>query len=233
MLTIAGLIVASYLLGSIPAAYIAARSRGIDLRQHGSGNLGATNAIRVLGVRTGLAVFAFDMAKGGLPVWLFPRMLPPALLTSEASTVFAIACGVAAIVGHARPVYLRFGKGGKGVATAAGLFLALAPIQAILTLAVFAVVLMLSGYVSLGSLVATSTLPVLLALTVGLKSPVFIISVAVMAFVFWTHRPNIGRLRRGEEHRFGRRGQKSRGPAAMVAIGIVVALAVVVARRFG
>lgn len=232
MIQAAAWIVVSYLLGSIPAAYIAARSRGIDLRRHGSGNLGATNAIRVLGMRTGLAVFAFDMAKGGVPVWFFPRLLPATLLAGEARTIFAIACGVAAIIGHTRPIYLRFGKGGKGVATAAGVFLALAPLQAILTLVVFAVVVLCSGYVSLGSLVATSTLPVLLALTIGLGSPVFIISVAVMGFVFWTHRLNIGRLRRGEENRFGRRRERPRG-STVLAIGIAVAAAMVVARRFG
>lgn len=208
MIEIAGLIAVSYLLGSIPAAYIAARSRGIDLRRHGSGNLGATNAIRVLGMRTGLAVFAFDMAKGGLPVWLFPRLLAPPFSGGQEPTIVGIACGVAAIIGHARPIYLRFSKGGKGVATAAGVFLALAPIQAVLALIVFAIVLLSSGYVSLGSLIATSTLPVLLALTVGLSSPVFIISIAVTAFVFWTHRPNIARLRRGEEPRFGRHAER-------------------------
>src|SRR6185312_17253936 len=115
-------IIASYLLGSIPAAYIVGKSRGIDLRKHGSGNLGATNVIRVLGTKIGLAVFAFDMAKGAVPVIFFPRWLgaagtPPAPFHDQ--TIFAILCGVAAIVGHVRPIYLKFGKGGKGVATAA------------------------------------------------------------------------------------------------------------------
>ena len=225
-------LVASYLLGSIPAAYIAGKSRGIDLRKHGSGNLGATNVLRVLGTRIGLAVFAFDVAKGAVPVLLFPRWVPVSATPFHDPVVLGILCGVAAIAGHARPIYLKFGKGGKGVATAAGVFLALAPIQTLLTLLVFAVVLLSSGYVSLGSLTSAAILPVLLAVTIGVRSWPFAISVAVALFVFWTHRANIARLRRGEEHRFGKRGVPARRPAATLAIGLVIALAVVVAARF-
>ena len=220
----------SYVAGSIPSAYLAGRVRGVDLRKHGSGNLGATNVIRVLGTRIGLVVFTFDVAKGALPVLFLPRYtdgnMPPIWV--------AIACGAAAILGHARPVFLLFGRGGKGVATAAGVFLALAPVQTALTLIVFAVVLLTSGYVSLGSLVGATLLPVLIAVTLGPSSPVFTISVLVALFVYWTHRANIGRLRRGEEHRFGKPGRApSRRMAAAIAIGLVVVLAVLVAARFG
>src|SRR5438270_7074436 len=104
----AAAVVASYLLGSIPAAYIAGQARGIDLRKHGSGNLGATNVIRVLGTKIGLLVFAFDMAKGALPVALFPRLLAPTDLPMNDAMIFGIVCGVAAIVGHVRPIYLKF-----------------------------------------------------------------------------------------------------------------------------
>ena len=190
-------IVASYLLGSIPAAYLAGKSRGIDLRKHGSGNLGATNVIRVLGTKIGLLVFAIDMAKGALPVALFPRWLPSSTLPGGDPTIAGIVCGIAAIVGHVRPVYLKFGRGGKGVATAAGVFLALAPIETLLTLLIFAVVLLSSGYVSLGSLTSASMLPVLLGITVGVRSPLFAISMLVAVFVYWTHRANIARLRKG------------------------------------
>jgi acyl phosphate:glycerol-3-phosphate acyltransferase len=232
MLPLAGAIVVSYLLGSIPAAHIAGLSKGIDLRKHGSGNLGATNVIRVLGTKIGLLVFAFDMAKGAAPVAIFSRWLPADALLLGDPTITGIACGVAAIIGHVRPVYLKFGKGGKGVATAAGVFLALAPIQTLLTLIVFAVVLLSSGYVSLGSLTSALMLPVLLAITVGVRSPLFAISVLVAAFVFWTHRANIARLRSGEEHRFGKRGVPARRPAATLAISLVIVLAVLVAARF-
>ena len=203
-------IVASYLLGSIPAAYVAGQARGIDLRKHGSGNLGATNVIRVLGTKIGLLVFAFDMAKGALPVALFPRWLPLADMPLNDPIVFGILCGVAAIIGHVRPIYIRFGKGGKGVATAAGVFLALAPTQTLLTLLIFGAVLLVSGYVSLGSLTSAIALPILLGATVGTASPLFAISVLVAVFVFWTHRANIVRLRNGEEHRFGKKGGGTR-----------------------
>ena len=219
----------AYVAGSFPSAYIAGKVRGVDLRKHGSGNLGATNVIRVLGARIGLVVFAFDVAKGALPVLFLPRytvpLWPPVWI--------AIACGVAAIIGHTRPVFLLFRKGGKGVATAAGVFLALAPVQTLLILIVFAVVLLSSGYVSLGSLIGAALLPVLIGVTLGPKSPIFAISVLVAVFVYWTHRGNIGRLRRGEEHRFGKPGTApSRRMAAALAIGLVVVLAVLAAARF-
>jgi len=222
-------IVIAYAAGSFPSAYLAGKARGVDLRKHGSGNLGATNVIRVLGTRIGLVVFAFDVAKGALPVLFLPRYT-----VSSFPTVWtAIACGVAAILGHTRPLFLLFQRGGKGVATAAGVFLALAPIQTLLALIVFAVVLLTSGYVSLGSLISASLLPVLIGVTLGPSSPVFAISILVAVFVYWTHRTNIGRLRRGEEHRFGKPGtQPSRRMASALAIGLVVVLAVLVAARF-
>jgi glycerol-3-phosphate acyltransferase PlsY len=233
MLLFVAAIVASYLLGSIPAAYIAGKSRGIDLRKHGSGNLGATNVIRVLGPKIGLLVFAFDMAKGAVPTMFLPNIVPPAMWPTGDRTIMAIVCGIAAIIGHVRPIYLKFGRGGKGVATAAGVFLALAPVQTLLTLVIFAVVLLVSGYVSLGSLISALMLPVLLGVTVGVHSPVFVISVLVAVFVFWTHRANIARLRSGEEHRFGKRGVKAKRPVATIAIAVVMIIATLVAARFG
>jgi glycerol-3-phosphate acyltransferase PlsY len=232
MLIFAACLAASYCLGSIPAAYIAGKSRGIDLRQHGSGNLGATNVMRVLGTKVGMLVFAFDMAKGALPVLLFPRLVPAAAMPLGNTMLFAILCGAAAIAGHTRPVFLGFGKGGKGVATAGGVFLALAPVQTLLALIVFAVVLLSSGYVSLGSLASAAILPVLLAITVGVRSPIFAASAIVALFVFWTHRANIVRLRNGEEHRFGKRGVPAKRPAATLAITLVIVLAVLIAARF-
>jgi glycerol-3-phosphate acyltransferase PlsY len=149
-------------------------------------------------------------------------------------TILGILCGIAAIIGHVRPIYLKFGRGGKGVATAAGVFLALAPIETLLTLLIFAVVLLSSGYVSLGSLTSATMLPVLLSITVGVRSPLFAISVAVAVFVFWTHRANIARLRSGQEHRFGKRtgGIAAKRPAATLAISLVIVLALVIAARY-
>ena len=193
-------LVAAYLLGSIPAAYLAGRARGVDLRQHGSGNLGATNAWRVLGWRIGLAVYLFDTLKGALPVALLPALLdmPPG-----DHALWRIGFGLAAIVGHVRPIFLAGKGGGKGVATAGGVFAALAPLPLAVAFAVFAVVFLASGYVSLGSLTAAAALPIaLLVRDGGRVTPVFVIAASVSAFVFWTHRANIGRLRRGEESRF-------------------------------
>ena len=198
---------ASYAAGSIPTAYLAGKAKGVDLRKHGSGNLGATNAWRVLGWRVGLAVYGVDTLKGFLPVLLLPRPVGHAELA-------AIAYGVAAIVGHVRPAFLGFQKGGKGVATAGGVFLALAPVPFVIALGVFLGVFLATGYVSAGSLSAAVALPFALFVYVGRPSPTVILALLVALFVFWTHRANIGRLRRGEESRFriGRRATSEGTP---------------------
>jgi acyl phosphate:glycerol-3-phosphate acyltransferase len=195
-------LVLSYLLGSIPAAYVAGKARGIDLRQHGSGNLGATNVFRVLGARVGAAVMLFDMAKGAFPVFFFP-----AWTATSHPQIWAIAFGIAAILGHVRPVFLLWRGGGKGVATAAGVFLALAPVAMLLALGVWLSVLASFRFVSLASLTAAAVLVAAVPLTQpdGLRSPLTPVTLLVAVFVFWTHRANIERLRRGEEHRFGRK----------------------------
>ena len=196
----------AYLAGSIPAAYIAGKvTRGIDLRQHGSGNLGATNVYRVLGAKVAVIVLLFDAAKGAVPVLWFPRLVAPRVSDPATLTVWAIGFGIAAIIGHVRPVFLLWKGGGKGVATASGVFGALAPAAIGVTLLVWLGVLVVSGYMSLASLAGAAILPVAIAVMGGLRSPVFAVSVLVAAFVFWTHRSNIRRLRRGEEPRFGRK----------------------------
>jgi glycerol-3-phosphate acyltransferase PlsY len=221
-------VVLSYLSGSIPAAWIAGRWAGVDLRAQGSGNLGATNVLRVLGPGIGALVFAVDIAKGAIPV----RVLPPMTSTAgDTATWIAVACGVAAIVGHIRPVFLGFGKGGKGVATACGVFLALAPVQTLLTLLIFAVVVLSSGYVSLSSLTGAVALPVLLAVSVGWRSPLFAVAVVTAVFVFWTHRANIKRLRDGTEYRFGKAANFGRRPSMAIGIGMLVLAAAILASR--
>jgi glycerol-3-phosphate acyltransferase PlsY len=192
-----------YVLGSIPFAYLAGKLvKGIDLRQHGSGNLGATNVYRTLGAKVAAAVFVLDTLKGALPVLAVRQFAVGSHLD-----LWAIAAGVAAIAGHAKPIFLLWKGGGKGVATAGGVFLALAPIPALASMATFIVVVLLTGYVSVASLTAACVLPAALAATVGVRSPLFIASLVIAAFVFWTHRANIGRLRRGEEHRFGKKAR--------------------------
>jgi len=194
-------LVLSYLSGSIPFAAIAGKLRGVDLRKQGSGNLGATNVFRVLGWKIGITVFLLDALKGALPVLL----LAPRVVSPRDPVVWAIACGIAAIAGHVRPIFLGLRKGGKGVATAAGVFFALAPIPMAVTSVVFVGVVLGTGYVSLGSLISAVVLPTLLLVTLGPRAPLFFVSTLIALFVFWTHRTNIARLRRGEEHRFGKR----------------------------
>ena len=194
-------VVISYLAGSIPSAYLAGKARGVDLRKHGSGNLGATNVVRVLGPKIGAVVFIADLMKGFLPVYFLPvytETLQPGL--------WALVYGAAAILGHVKPVFLLGKGGGKGVATASGVFLALAFVPMLIAEVVWVSVFYLTRYVSLASLLGAAVLPIaILVWERNPQSPVFIASVIIAVFVFWTHRANIGRLRRGEEHRFARK----------------------------
>ena len=193
-------VVLSYLAGSIPSAYIAGRVRGVDLRKHGSGNLGATNVVRVLGPRIGGVVFVADLLKGFLPVFLIAPHTVSTMLPAE---VWALVYGAAAILGHVKPIFLLGKGGGKGVATASGVFLALALVPMLVAEVVWIAVFYFTRYVSLASLAGAAVLPAAIIAWYGEpRSPVFIASLIIAAFVFWTHRTNIGRLRRGEEHRF-------------------------------
>jgi acyl phosphate:glycerol-3-phosphate acyltransferase len=197
MSPIVGVLIA-YLAGSIPSAYIAGRVKGLDLRKHGSGNLGATNVVRVLGAKIGGVVFIADLLKGFLPVYFLPtytETLRPEL--------WALVYGAAAILGHVKPIFLLGKGGGKGVATASGVFLALAFAPMLIAEVAWITVFYFTRYVSLASLVGAAVLPIaILVLYREPQSPVFIASVIISLFVFWTHRANIGRLRRGEEHKF-------------------------------
>lgn len=189
----------AYLLGGIPAAYLAGRMvRGIDLRTYGSGNLGATNVYRAMGAKIAIPVFAFDIVKGAVAVLLLPRITASPHVAS-----WAMVYGLVAVAGHVRSPYLGWRSGGKGVATALGVFLALTPWATLAALVAWLVVMGLSRLVSLASLVAAVMLPVAIAAIDGPRAPVLILSVIVGLFVFWTHRANIYRLRRGEERRVG------------------------------
>jgi acyl phosphate:glycerol-3-phosphate acyltransferase len=195
----AGWLVASYLVGAIPTSHLVSRSFAkIDLRQHGSGNLGATNLYRVLGWKYAVPVGLFDIAKGAIPVLLFAPQVSRSML-------YALACGVAAIVGHVFSVFVRF-KGGKGVATAAGVMLALTPLALGVAAAVWAIVLMLTGYVSLASIAAAAALPPAVYLLERPETPELLWVDGLIALgVIILHRRNIERLLKGTENRFGRR----------------------------
>ena len=200
MAPIFGVIIA-YLAGSIPSAYIAGKLRGVDLRKHGSGNLGATNVARVLGTKTGGVVFIADLLKGFLPVYFLPMYTET--LRPE---MWALVFGAAAILGHVKPIFLLWKGGGKGMATSTGVFLALAFVPMLVAEAVWIATFYFTRYVSLASLLGAAVFPfALLAWYRDPRSPIFISSVIIAVFMFWTHRANIGRLRRGEEHRFVRK----------------------------
>jgi glycerol-3-phosphate acyltransferase PlsY len=198
----AGLLLA-WLAGSLPTAYLVGKAYGVDLRTVGSGNLGATNALRTLGWKAGLLVYLVDTLKGALPVALLPRLLASAF-GGAAHPHWGMAFGLAAVLGHVKPVFLRGKGGGKGVATASGVFLAMAPIPALGALLAFIGTVWTTRYVSLGSLVGAVVLTTVAGWQLGVRAPVFGLAVAVTAFVFYTHRENIARLRAGTERKLGR-----------------------------
>ena len=199
-------LVASYLLGAVPTSYLAGRLvAGIDLREQGSRNLGATNLYRVLGWRYAIPVGLLDAAKGLVPVLVFaPRV--------SSSELFALVCGLTAVLGHVYSVFVGF-KGGKGVATAAGVMLGLAPAALGVAVAVWVALVYLTGYVSVGSIAAAAIFPLAVHLIDPPSQPaVFWLDVAVAAAIIWLHRGNIRRLLNGTENRFGRRAAAAPRP---------------------
>ncbi len=199
----------SYLLGSIPSGYLAGRLAGMDIRNFGSGNIGATNVTRALGKPYGYAVFAADFAKGFCAVMMAKlaagEMLPTNNLAQFVPVLGALLC----VVGNAFPVWLRF-RGGKGVATSAGVLFALMPLAATVVTLIWLVMFQLTGYVSLASIVGAAALPltVLGMLRLGWMTEFLLLYIAIglAALVILRHRSNVVRLIRGTEHRFRRGG---------------------------
>lgn len=199
----ATLMAAAYLVGSIPFAFLIGRCRGVDIRAVGSGNVGATNVARTLGLGWGVATFLLDAAKGWLPAALGPSLCerwsgvapPPAL---------GLAFGVAAVMGHAWPVWLRF-RGGKGVATTAGVLVGIAPAAAAVGLGVWVVAAAGTRYVSVGSMAAALTVPIAAWALYGRTDawrPWLLTGLG--ALIIWRHRSNIARLLAGTEPAWGR-----------------------------
>ena len=187
-------ILIGYGVGSLPLGYLVAnRAKGVDLRRVGSGNVGAANVYRTAGLATALIVVLVDVAKGASSVFFAAR------LTTGADD--PVAAGVAAIIGHVYPVWLRF-HGGKGVATACGVFWMLAPLATAVSATVFVIVVWLTRYVSLGSIVATLALPPLAWFT-DKSIPVVIGAAVAAALIVQRHHANLARLQRGIERRLG------------------------------
>lgn len=187
------LILCAYLLGSVPTGLLLARVfGGVDIRTKGSGNIGATNVYRTLGRRIGILTLAGDCLKGMIPV-LAAKAL-------EFPDIWIASVGVAAFLGHIFPVFLGF-KGGKGVATALGVFLAASPLAVLAALGVFIIVLVVWRFVSLASITAAAFMPALSALIDG-KPMIVAMSLCIAAIVIFKHKDNIKRLRNGTENKF-------------------------------
>lgn len=213
MIPISIIAIISYLIGSIPTSIIVARkARGIDIRHFGSGNAGGTNVIRVLGWKAGVFVILLDMAKGMVSTMLVARLMEGPIPFTNATpfddfTVVQIIAGCSAILGHIWTVFAGF-KGGKGIATAGGMLIGIAPVEVAVSFGVFAVVFLLTHYVSLGSLSAAVAFP----LTMFFRENVFMVDVrgygtliffaiGIALLIIYTHRTNITRLLQGTENR--------------------------------
>jgi len=200
--TMVGVVLVGYVGGALPIGVLVARRYGVDIRRHGSGNVGFTNVLRVLGWKPGLLVFLLDVAKGAGPVWLARRVCCSDTSGGRGAAVLA-AVALATIIGHSFSVFLRFG-GGKGVSTTLGAGLGVHAPTAALAFVVWLIVLAAWRYVSLGSVIAVGAVPVLLILF-GQPREFVIWGVVIAVLCTFRHRDNIGRLLRGEERKFGRR----------------------------
>jgi glycerol-3-phosphate acyltransferase PlsY len=203
--------IVSYLIGSIPSGYLVAKFQGIDIRQHGSKNIGATNVLRVMGKKWGYLVFFCDAFKGFLAVWLSIGLSG---FGGMDSTVAGVMAAILCILGHNYTFWLGF-KGGKGVATSGGVIIALFPLMIVLTVAlIWVVVFYLSKYVSLASISAAISLPVSLVLLkpwikIGNFWVLILFAILAAGLALWRHRTNITRLLNGTESRFGSKKSQS------------------------
>lgn len=209
MMLLLVIVLVGYLLGSIPSGYLVARSRGVDIRKHGSGNIGATNVFRTLGRNWGIFVFVCDALKG-----LFAVMLGREIHVSNQYVVHSIspwagiAGAIACILGHNFPVWLKF-KGGKGVATSLGVIFGLVPFAATIAFALWAAILFASGYVSLASIIGAISVPVTVALTARASDriPLLIFTCLAALLIVLRHKANIKRLLNGTENNFKKKKQ--------------------------
>lgn len=194
-------IIIAYLIGSVSFSYLFGRMlKGIDIRQHGSGNAGATNTLRVLGVGPAVTVLALDVAKGIAAVWI-------PVWFGQDEIWYRVLCGIAVIIGHNWPVFFGF-KGGKGIASTIGVMSTLAFIPALAAGIVAIISIAVTRYVSLGSLLFTALMPVMI-LILDRPMPVFLISLLVAVFAFVRHRSNISKLLKGQENKLGSKKKAS------------------------
>ena len=204
ILSYAVIAVAAYLLGSIPTGYLAGRARGIDIRTVGSGNMGATNVFRTLGKTAGVIVLVVDGLKGyAACTWLCDGLLGLLNLSTTDAELYRIIAGIGAVLGHNFTCWLKF-KGGKGIATSAGIFFALAPLAVTIALATWIIVFAVSRYVSVASIAAAVALPATVWLTPN-SLTLRIVTTALGLLAIAKHKSNIERLFNGTERRFGKK----------------------------
>ena len=208
MLMLTGILLGSYLLGSIPFGYLAGKIGGIDIRKVGSGNIGATNVVRTLGKRYGYPVFLLDFLKGFGAVKISMSIATDARPGWGSPEILGILAAVASVIGHSFPLWLKF-RGGKGVATSAGALFGLMPLAALIAVVIWVLVFWFTRYVSVASLVTSVTLPLIILIMTRLNqihgNALFYSSLGIAAVVIWRHRSNFSRLMRGSEPRFTRK----------------------------
>ncbi len=225
----------AFLLGSIPFGLIISRARGINIREHGSGNIGATNVLRVVGKKYGIICLVLDMLKGLIPTIIaislirYEGMKNPMMISHLepyaknfpmlTAQFFQVLAGLFAILGHNYSPWVGF-KGGKGIATSAGVLIALMPAAVLILAAIWLLVFSISRYVSLASIVAAAALPLMTLLGSWLhgkiqngtwNKPLFGFSILIAVLAIWKHRSNIQRLKEGTEHRFNRKPKSTDG----------------------
>lgn len=195
------LTIIAYLIGALPFGLLVAHARGVDLRSQGSGNIGATNVFRCVGKGWGIFTFLLDALKGFIPAFVFP-------MTRDLDPGYGVLFGVAAILGHTFPVYLRF-KGGKGVATSAGVLLGVAPLAVAVAFVCWLACMVISRYVSLSSILASMVVAVMVWVQGDTGWVVNTALTLMSLLVIWLHRANIRRLLNGTESRFGKKKEES------------------------
>ncbi|MDD2803949.1 MAG: glycerol-3-phosphate acyltransferase [Elusimicrobiales bacterium] len=198
------LFIASYILGGIPSGYLIGRLHGIDIRKHGSGNPGTANVYRTLGKVPGISTFLFDFLKGYGPTWVAAQyfFIPGSTDFSKGHWWIPVTAGALAIAGHIWTVFLNF-HGGKGVATAAGVFMALLPVPTAGAFVVFGIAVAITSHISVGSMAASVALPILcFILAKDHQRPFTLLALAVCALIFYTHIANIRRILKGAELSF-------------------------------
>ena len=212
MLELLAVIVLSYVTGSFPTSILAGKIfKGIDIREHGSGNAGATNVLRVMGWKLGVLVMIVDIGKGVIATLFIARLAADAGLMSF--SLVQIIAGTAAVIGHMFTIFANF-RGGKGVGTGAGMLLALYPFPALVCVVLFFLIAFTTRYVSIASLSAAFALPFVLLLyghitNTVIETPLLIFTVAVVLLIIFAHRSNIKRLLNGTENRFGSANKES------------------------